>query len=576
MRVHGSVRRCHCLIIVLLHPQVKLTRYPCAGTTSALGSGVSNPSSVLNPTRSQQEALQGGPFNDTEPGLAQLVSNSHPVVPTLSTSSLHAHAAPFAPPQYQQEGTAAVAAMGSIRQHTSHANSHGESPAGCSMTRSGVSHEIQMADALAASLRNSSLRLDIQAAALDRGSDLSLSGGNASQQQQQQPPFGTIDENEPTMATNLSGDTNGEGPLSFAGGMGSRGGSFGGGFPARGGSVSFGNLVDTHNQPERDYSTELLLRDAMYPATHNATFPSLKLPELSMDAGNVSYGPAQVGSDISWPSSSLPPQMAGQMSRPYNNLGALAHASGAPYGATAAVADSSAMERGLEYGGSNAESSAAGGGSSFFERFYSNADVRQEAALRNWHASTAAGMLDTSGSHAAHVGASLSPRHLQTGPAWDQMPGMWRGALDASAAAGYEGMPGDGMMYHGPGMQYGGAMGGGELDGADPSTGYPRDASLAGMGMAPGGSNVWLRGGSHPQLPSLSRGSAGKFNSAVTMGSMPKVRFSILRSLVLPASTQPCCMHVEAPYSALLLVCIFWSITHTRVTPAGRRGKFWG
>lgn len=458
-------------------------------------------------------SAQNEPANDTEP-----VSNQ-PFVPALPTSSLHAHAQPFAPPTpYAPESGSAASTQPLMHGRHSRTNSYGSNSVGGgpSAEPSGSSGGMQrMGSSQITESMNESNAATAAAVA-----------GNG------QVPFGTIDENQPT-GSSVGGESGVDaGGLSFSGGIGpshSRGASGGGGLSARGASISFGNLaMEAHNHPERDYSTELLLRDAMYPATHTSMFPSLKLPELSMDAAGHAYsgGPGQSGGDMSWSNQAMQAQaqshqMAGLMQAGQLGGQMAGYSAMAPGPATHFAPGIGNPDSGrLDYAGSNAESSAAAGGSSFFERAYAQ-NPRQEAALRGWHASSTPAMLGMEGSHGAHIGAAISPRHLQTGPAWDQMPGMWRndgfsGAPGGGPAGAFEG-GGRNLMQQGgmPGNSYGGV-----LDNIDTNGNLVRDG---GSGMPSGNPNIWLRGGSHPQLSTLGRGSGSGGYGGV--GSMPKVRF---------------------------------------------------
>jgi hypothetical protein len=483
--------------VITLHAAFPSFHQPlCAGKVTQI-SGTAQPHA-----QHAQLNLENEPANDTEPFSKQ------PLIKSLPTSSSQPHAQPFATPtSYPLEPSSGAQALGRL----SRFNSHGSSSVGLpspepSVTSSGTMQRMgssQVADAMNA------------------GASVAAAGNG-------QVPFSTIDENQP-IGSSVGGESGVEtGGLSLSGGLAgahSRTASIAGGLSARGASVSFGNLaLEAHNQPERDYSTELLLRDAMYPATHPSMFPSLQLPELSMDACNPAYAAPQSTSDVPWSNSTMhlqaqSHQMAGlmqggQLGGQMGSFSALPSGAGAQYSTGFnGGADSGA----LDYAGSNAESSAAAGGSSFFERMHAQQQhhLRQEAALRGWHAGSTAAMPGMDGSQA---GTPLSPRHLQTGPAWDQMPGMWRndGGISSGTMEGFDGGGGSNLMHHG------GLAGsfGGMQDSLDASASFMRD------GVSGLHSNIWLRGGSHPQLSTLGRGSGsgGYPGSLGGVGSMPKAR----------------------------------------------------
>eukprot|EP00892_Ulva_mutabilis_P001960 jgi/Ulvmu1/11765/UM008_0179.1 len=267
---------------------------------------------------------------------------------------------------------------------------------------------------------------------------------------------------------------------------------------ARGNSGSGGQQPSLMTGPDRDYSTELLLRDAMYPAMRQAMYPSLKLPELSADAGNISASPAQTASDLRWP------QQHPQQPQHPQQGGAWP---AGQYG------------EGVPDYGSHAGSAAGGGSSSFFERAFMGGPggegPRPSALARGWHANSTPALVGLENANVAAAAAAaaavaaapgpgpgcqgpLSPRQWQTGPAWDQMPAAWH------PQGGFNGAGGGGdmaPMYGGPGMM-------GQRDAGD---GFP------GPGVGAQGT-AWMRGGSHPQLAGLARNSRGVY--AGSSGSM--------------------------------------------------------
>ena len=304
---------------------------------------------------------------------------------------------------------------------------------------------------------------------------------------------------------------------------------------ARGSSGGGGQQPSLPSGPDRDYSTELLLRDAMYPAMRQAMYPSLKLPELSADAGNISASPAQTASDLRWPQHQQPPPPPQQGSAwPAGQYG-----EGIP-----------------EYGNHSGQTAAGGAGSSFFERAFMGGHGGGEASrpsvlARGWHANSTPALVGLENSNVAAAAAAaaaaapgpgqgpLSPRQWQTGPAWDQMPASWHPDSGFSGVAGAGGGGEMGSMYGGPGV----------MAQRDMAENFPGSAGAAALQ----GGNAWLRGGSHPQLGGLARNSRG-----VYVGSGGNMQ-ALVRSLSLHDCSL---LLIDERFQTCLIACHASEIEH--------------